>query len=151
MTRSNPTSLSCSLHSTIEVWRWSLHPARLSAFTGGRHLTKIKCKNAAKARGNGNGQYGVQLRAAEKIGPADEAFRKVVGASYHSTSCSFVAVLDRANIGLASLTMNKDLGISNGGLWKCGWNILPRIFSCSKFVATLCLRKSVRADGSRGS
>ena len=59
-------------------------PSEIECVYRARHLTKIKCKNAAKARENGNGQYDIQLGAAEKTGPADEAFRKVVGASYDS-------------------------------------------------------------------
>ena len=63
-----------------------------------RHLTKVKCKNAAKPRGNGNGQYDIQLRAAEKIGPADEAFRKAVGASLFIILLCFVAFLDHTKL-----------------------------------------------------
>ena len=55
----------------------------------------------------------VQLRAAEKIGSADDAFRKVAWRLIpFMILLYFVAFLDRVNIGIAALTMNKDLGIS---------------------------------------
>jgi ACS family tartrate transporter-like MFS transporter len=55
----------------------------------------------------------VQLRAAEESGSADDAFRKVAWRLIpFMILLYFVAFLDRINIGIAALTMNKDLGIS---------------------------------------
>ena len=55
----------------------------------------------------------VRLRAAEKIGAADDIFRKVAWRLIpFMILLYFVAFLDRINIGIAALTMNKDLGIS---------------------------------------
>ena len=55
----------------------------------------------------------VRLRAAERIGPADDAFRKVGWRLIpFMILLYFVAFHDRINIGIAALTMNKDLGIS---------------------------------------
>jgi MFS transporter, ACS family, tartrate transporter len=55
----------------------------------------------------------VQLRAAEESGSADDAFRKVAWRLIpFMILLYFAAFLDRINIGIAALTMNKDLGIS---------------------------------------
>ena len=55
----------------------------------------------------------VLLRAAEKSGSRMSAFRKVAWRLIpFMILLYFVAFLDRINIGIAALTMNKDLGIS---------------------------------------
>ena len=55
----------------------------------------------------------VRLTAVEKIGIADDVFRKVAWRLIpFMILLYFVAFLDRINIGIAALTMNKDLGIS---------------------------------------
>jgi ACS family tartrate transporter-like MFS transporter len=55
----------------------------------------------------------VRLTAAEKMGAADDVFRKVAWRLIpFMILLYFVAFLDRINIGIAALTMNKDLGIS---------------------------------------
>src|ERR1700745_4472359 len=86
----------------------------------------------------------VRLRAAERIGPADDAFRKVAWRLIpFMILLYFVAFLDRINIGIAALTMNKDLGISATAYGNAAGLFFSDIF-CLRFLATLCLRRSVR-------
>ena len=93
----------------------------------------------------------VRLTAVEKIGIAADVFRKVAWRLIpFMILLYFVAFLDRINIGIAALTMNKDLGIS-----ATAYGNAAGIFFLGYFLFEVpsisCSRRSVRADGSQGS
>lgn len=61
----------------------------------------------------------------------------------------FVAFIDRVNIGFASLTMNKDIGLSPA-VYGFGAGIFFWAISCSRCHPTSSCTRSARGSGLRG-
>src|SRR5215510_4946061 len=78
-----------------------------------RHTILVNCETLRRHEGGGMTYTNARLATAEKGESAHGVFRKVAWRLIpFMILLYFVAFLDRINIGIAALTMNKDIGIS---------------------------------------